>query len=399
MWEIEAGTSLEGATGTGSPLGTRFLIYPQAPFVPGYATPETVWISTPPDHLQAGPADLRMYVRDPIFEKQPYDFPYLPPFVGDIYAPAQAGFDGHFDHLVPGTRQFAAAHAFASVRRVLDIWESYLGHPIVWHFADTYERLEIIPCLEWGNAQSGFGFLELGIDLTPEGKTYPFALNFDVIAHEVGHAILFSLFGVPEGGINEGDFGAFHESSADLISLLSFLNFDSGLDRLLHHCDGNLLILNELNRIAELTGDRQIRLAGNPRRMSEVTGEIHDRSRPFTGAIFDTIVDSFHVRLVQQGLADEQLLHVDIRDVDKDTLRRISEFTASAFRRRPFLFKTALTEARDDVAVVLAGAWPLLVPNSFSFRDAALTVSREADTRKISLVEHLEANFLWRELA
>ncbi len=284
MWEHEAGISLDGATGTGSPLGTRFLIYPQAPYIPGYSNPETVWISTPPDRLQAGPADSRMYVRDPVFEKDPYEFPYLPPFVGDTYAPAEAAFDGHFDHLVPGTRQFVAAHAFASVRRVLDIWESYLGQPITWHFADTYERLEIIPYLDWRNAQSGYGFLELGLDRSETGMTSPFALNFDVIAHEVGHAILFSLFGMPQDGSGGGDFGAFHEASADLISLLSFMNFDSGLDRLLRHCDGNLLVLNELNRIAELTGDRQIRLAGNARRMSEVTDEIHDRSRPFTGA-------------------------------------------------------------------------------------------------------------------
>ena len=38
------------------------------------------------------------------------------------------------------------------------------------------------------------------------GAAYPYALNFDVIAHEVGHAMLFSLFGTPAGGLSEGDF-------------------------------------------------------------------------------------------------------------------------------------------------------------------------------------------------
>ncbi|TIO91994.1 MAG: hypothetical protein E5X90_26140, partial [Mesorhizobium sp.] len=101
-------------------------------------------------------------------------------------------------------------------------------------------------------------------------------------------SILFSLFGVPMEGLRDGDFGPFHEANADLISLLSFLHFDSGMDRLLRHSQANLLVLNELNRIAELTGDRQIRLASNSRKMTEVTEEIHDRSRPFTGAVFDT---------------------------------------------------------------------------------------------------------------
>ena len=36
--------------GTRSSLGTRFLLYPQAPYVSGYDKPEPVWISTPPDN-------------------------------------------------------------------------------------------------------------------------------------------------------------------------------------------------------------------------------------------------------------------------------------------------------------------------------------------------------------
>jgi hypothetical protein len=395
MWGAEQFEPPQRSGESGSTIGTRFLIFPQVPHVSGYEKPETVWISTPPDQLRPGPEDDRMYVCDPLLEKDPYDFPYLPPFVGEIYPPAVAGPDGHFDHLDPQSRQFMAAHAFASVCRVLDIWESYVGKPIVWHFAATYERLEIIPRLEWDNAQSGYGYLELGQDRGPNGQAYPFALNFDVIAHEIGHSILFSLFGMPESGLGETDFAPYHEASADLISLLSFLHFDSGLDRLLRHCNGNLLILNELNRIAELTGDRQIRIASNARRLSEVTGDVHDRSRPFTGAIFDTIVEDFHARLVQGGLADERLLQVAIQRVNDDALGRISDFTALAFRARPFLFKRALTEARDAVAMALARAWPLLDANDLLFENAAPVVVSAAEGQ---LAARLEENFRWREI-
>ncbi len=384
--------------GNGSTLGTRFLIYPQAPYVPGYATPEPVWISTPPGQILTGPEDQRMYVRDPVRDKDPYEYPYLPPFDGDVFPQAQAGPDGHFDHLQPGTREFVAAHAFACVRRVLDIWESYLGRQIPWHFADTYERLEIIPHLDWNNAQSGYGFLELGTHRAADGQQYPYALNFDVIAHEVGHAILFSLFGAPENGLAEGDFFPLHEASADLISLLSFLHFDSGMDRLLRHCDGNLLVLNELNRIAELTDDQQIRLAGNARRLSEVTGEIHDQSRPFTGAIFDAIVDVFHARLVAEALADERLLGLDIRNLDSDLMERINGFTASAFRARPFLFKTALVEARDAVAITVAEAWSRLTPDGLTFESVARTIAEVANERDPQLALLFEESFRWREI-
>lgn len=379
-------------------LGTRFLIYPQAPHVPGYAKPEIVWISTPPDGLQSGPADARMYVRDPVLEKEPYEFPYLPPFVGEIFPAAEAGPDGHFDGIVPESRQFIAAHAFACVRRVLDIWEGYLGEPIVWHFADTYERLEIVPCLEWENAQSGYGFLELGMDYQADGERYPYALNFDIIAHEVGHAILFSLFGAPENPVGQDDFGAIHESSADLISLLSFLHFDTGLDHLLRRTQGNLLTLNELNRIGELAGEQQIRIAGNARKMSEVTSEIHDRSRPFTGAVFDTMLEICYQSLVERGLADERLLEEDLRAFDEATLNRISDVTGRAFRARPFLFKSALTEARDVVGVTLANTWSRLDPFDIRVGSVAEIIVEEAMRLEPAAGRLFEENFRWREI-
>jgi len=391
--------TLDQANDESHSVGTRFLLFPQVPHVVDYGTPETVWISTPPGRIRPGPEDHRIYVRDPLLDKEPYEYPYLPPFVGEIFPPAGPAYDGHFDQIPLNSRQFLAAHVFASVSRVLDIWESYLGRPIVWYFAETYERLEIIPQVDWSNAQSGYGYLELGLDMAPDGRSYPYALNFDVIAHEIGHAILFSLFGTPANGLGAGDFAPFHEASADVISLLSFLHFDSGLDRLLRHCDGNLLVLNELNRIGELIGDRQIRLASNSRRMSEVTDEIHDRSRPFTGAVFDTIVDIYHGNLVREGLADERLLGIDIRDVDEAVLRRISAFTVLAFRARPFLFKSALTQARDDVALALARAWPSLDADNLTFEDAAAAMTEAGDHIAPVLGAKFEENFRWREIS
>jgi hypothetical protein len=390
--------SLNTAEPASLSAGTRFLLYPQAPYLSGYERPETIWLSTSPGQIHPGPEDHRMYVRDPLLNKQPYEYPYLPPFAGAVFPPVQAGFDGHFDQFSVQSRQFIAAHAFASVSRVLDIWESYLGKPILWFFAETYERLEIIPWVDWENAQSGYGYLELGRERGIDGRDHPYALNFDVIAHEVGHTILFSLFGVPTRGLDDGDFGPFHEANADLVSLLSFLHFDSGIDRLLRHCQANLLVLNELNRIAELTGDRQIRLASNARKMSEVSEEIHDRSRPFTGAVFDTLVDLYHAGLVRHGLADERLLGIDIREVGEVDMKRLSTFTRDAFRARPFLFKSELIKARDHVALALAQTWPRLEADNLTFASAAAAVVEVASRIGPAVAAGFEENFRWREI-
>src|SRR6476659_7311686 len=145
-----------------SAFGTRVRLFPQAPFLPGFGEPEVVWLSPSAGTVLPGPADDRLYVVDALDKPGPYKFPYLPPFLGPAYPPVAPGLEGHFDHLAPTSRQFAAVHAYGCVRRVLDIFESYFGRQLQWHFHEGYRRLEVIPLLDWDNAQSGYGFLELG---------------------------------------------------------------------------------------------------------------------------------------------------------------------------------------------------------------------------------------------
>ena len=157
-------------------------------------------------------------------------------------------------------------------------------------------------------------------------------------------------------------------------------------------------MLNELNRIAELTGDRQVRLACNPRKLSEVTSDIHDRSRPMTGAYFDTIVDAFHMILVREGLADERLLEIDLRALDAASLGDISGYTARSFRERPFLFKSALTRARDQVALSLANTWRSVGAEDFQFTDFAMASLAATERTDPALGGKLAENLAWREI-
>ena len=55
-------------------------------------------------------------------------------------------------------------------------------------------------CSEWDNAQPGYGFLEFGYGRRPGGgidHDRPYCENFDVLAHELGHSIIFSQVGFP----------------------------------------------------------------------------------------------------------------------------------------------------------------------------------------------------------
>ena len=139
---------------TGPNLGTRFLLYPQSPSTPGYSKPELVWISAAPDTILPGPQNDRMYVVEPLGHKDPYQYPYLPPFAGPRRPPTEPGPDRHWDHIRPDDPALLGEHLFGCIARVMDVWEGYLGHRVRWHFADSYERLEIIPFVEWDNAHS-----------------------------------------------------------------------------------------------------------------------------------------------------------------------------------------------------------------------------------------------------
>ena len=381
--------------------GTRFLLYPQAPTTPGYDQPELVWISDPRGSILPGPTNERMYVVDPQAAKQPYEYPALPPYTGAVFPVAEPSPDGHFDHIDPASRAFLGVHVFGCVARVLDVWEGYLGHRIQWHFADRYERLEIVPLIEWDNAQSGYGYLEFGYDVAASGDRHPYALNFDVIAHEIGHSILFAEIGLPPEGFRPGpDFVAYHEGVSDLCSLIGMMHFDTALDRLLRRGSGNLLAMNELNAFAELADERQVRIAGNARKMSDVGGEPHDRSRPFTGAIFDTIVQTYHDLAVDRGLVDlpKQTI-TDARDIDTDVAERFKRAFEADYDLKHFQLKGALADARDIVGRALALSWRALDNDRLTFADAGYaTCDALQATGEGAVAETLVECLAWRDI-
>lgn len=375
--------------------GTRFLLYPQAPFSDAFAEPEVVVVSSPAGSLAPGPADNRMYTVFPIGKAEPYGIAptgggdaAMPPWEGDIHPPPEPDDEGHFDYLEPGTPQFEAAHLFGTVRFVLDVWEGYFGHEIPWHSARHYDRIELsmLPSLQ--NAYSGYGFIEMGSNLR-NGEYQPYSLNFDVIAHEVGHALIYSVVGLPDPGTARGEYFAFHESAADLVAMLSSLHFNSLVDDLLLTTSGNLYMFNAINRMAELSANEQIRIAANDVRLRAFAKgwvKEHKLSQPLTGAFFDIFVDIFHEFLMEDGL-----ISPEVEDLS-DQLLATPEYADvmqghfdEAFAADPDGFKSALLEARDILGLYLAETWRRLNADWLDFVDVAetfLQVDAEVNNRR-----------------
>ena len=362
--------------------GTRFRLFPQTPLLKNFEIPEIVWVSKTPAQIGPGPADDRMYVVDAI-DKQPYEFPNMPPFLGDIHPPATANEDGHFDHLEIGTHQFEAAHMYGTLRFVMDIWECYLGHEIEWSFARDYPYLEIIPWLDWNNAHCGYGFIEAGYRKDDDGEKFPLNLNFDVLAHEFGHAMLYSKIGMPEGENTNTSYFAYHEAASDMVAIISVLHFNSVIDRLLSDTHGNLYARNELNRVGEESNTRQIRMASNAKKMTDVPDpniprdqlsykQIHDISLPMTGALFDLLLEIYQYGLVNQGLISPQLDQLSRGPIESDPIlaNRVQQHFDLAYTGQHEGFKKALIDARDYLGQTLALSWEHMSPN-LSFLSSA----------------------------
>jgi hypothetical protein len=295
----------------------------------------------------------------------------LPPYRGPIHFPVCPNDEGHFDTIPVGTRAFAEAHVFGAVRFVLDVWERYFGRRIDWHFARDYRRLEILIQPQIDNAYAGYGFMEIGAHPLPDGSVAAFALNFDVMAHELGHLIIYSTIGLPSRAAVSGEYYGFHESAADLTALIAALHFESLIARLLDETRGNLYVFNELDRFAELAPHDQIRISSNSVKMSGFSAgweDEHALSQPLTGAVFDIIVDIFQELLVERGLIPREIAEATRRVRDEpEQVDVVEPVFDAAYEGRCEEFRAALVDARDYMGATLAETWRRLTADNLSY--------------------------------
>lgn len=366
------------------PRGTRFRLFPQLPTLKEQGDPETVWVSPPPGTVFPGPADARMYVVDPIGKERPYGYyegpgdetyHYGPPWIGPIIPPAEPDEHGHFDHIEFGTPQFLQAHAYGSIRFTLDIWQEYFGRGIGWHFADSRQRLEIVFLPGLDNAYAGYGSIEIGSFRTSSGDWLEFGLSFDVVSHETGHLIVYGEVGLPDGSPLHGELFGFHESCADMVSLISLMHFKSALTGVLEASRGNLYSYNRLNRFGEVSDLDQLRLASNPLTLYDFADgwvNEHDLAQPLTGALFDIWVDVFHEDLLRRGLIPAELEDFSDRlEGDPSYHQVIQPQFDRAYERNPEGFAVCLAQARDYMGRALAHCWSSLRPARLDYAEVS----------------------------
>ncbi|WP_051236891.1 hypothetical protein [Paenibacillus pinihumi] len=402
--------------------GTRFMIYPQNKKLKGFEQPEVVYINLPPGSIQVGPEDDRMYVVD---AKDKHEYRIVgegPRYSGPRFPPVQPNEEGHFDHIHPDDRAFSSTVMYATVRRVLDIWEDYFGEDIKWFFHEAFNKLELIPRVEWNNAQSGNGFLEFGFACKEvvERKCVeldynnPYCENFDVLAHEMGHTIKNSIIGWPQHQEETEEYHGHHEAFGDLIAIVSVMHFDTVIEYLLSHTKGNLFSKNELSRVGELDQSHEIRMAFNDKKMSEIqpifderTGrwvrEEHELSKPFTGGAFDVLVDLFQLNLIEKGLIAKELgeraYETHFQHVTQEEKNKIQQEFEQCYQGKEREFKDALLDARDYFGRLMASAWRKTEPNDFYYWNVVENMIRaDQELSNGKYEQTIRDCFVWREI-
>ncbi|MEN8157819.1 MAG: hypothetical protein ABFS10_12785 [Bacteroidota bacterium] len=203
--------------------------------------------------------------------------------------------------------EFDAIHTFTIVRQVLTMFRRALNRNKItqnfnWYWGSepiyVYPRAGIEANAFYSRTDKALRFYYFhpsGNELNPLIYT---CRSFDIVAHEVGHAVLDSL--KPDFLSNSWhpQTGGLHESFGDLSAIFTMLAQMDVCEAIIVESKADLHSKTFFPVLAEQFGeglgrDMGLRNADNDLKLSDVSTQVHDISRVFTGAIYDILADFF----------------------------------------------------------------------------------------------------------
>jgi len=370
----------------------------QDPLAGDRAGPVTVALPVPAERLQRGPRGHRFHVVDVALGRLEARRPVILHDPPDPWTYVDRWAEKPTDRLA-GDRAFRAQNVYAVAAHTLALFEQHLGRPVPWHWGSP--QLFLVPealtrpvaCYSREHRAVLFGRkTALG-----DAPSVHASLSFDVIAHEVSHAVLDGLRPrYTDPGLS--DPLAFHEALADLVAMLSVFtvpgaardlllledaaageDHDPARIRIPEDPEGRTrwLVKSPLHRLGEQLGAARGRQGEEPPalRWSVVLepGEAwkadhqpHRRAEVLVAAFLQTLVTMWAGRL-DQLRADQDGLDVD--RVAEEGVKSARHLLAMLLRALDYLPPVDLTFA-DVVDAVLTADARLAPDDEYGYRTA-----------------------------
>lgn len=203
--------------------------------------------------------------------------------------------------------EFDAVHTFTIVRQVLTMLRRALNRMQItqnfnWFWGSepiqVYPRAGLDANAYYNRQEKALRFFYFHPSGDESNPLIYSCRSFDIVAHEVGHAALDSLKPEWLSSSWHPQTGGLHEAFGDLTAIFTMLAQMDVCESIIVESKADLHTKTFFPALAEQFGEALgrsmgLRNADNDLKMSEVSTEVHDISRVFTGAIYDILADFF----------------------------------------------------------------------------------------------------------
>ena len=172
--------------------------------------------------------------------------------------------------------------------------------------------------------------------------------SLDIVAHETGHGILDAL--QPDWLLSSSppQTGGLHEAFGDLTSLFLVLSQLDQVEFIVAETKADLHFRNIVAAMGEQFGSalgrpNGLRNLDNNLKLSEVSNEVHEISKVFTGGAYDVLSDAFTARRQPRTRDDAEVLY--------DVGRKMAALTIQAFAAAPSSAATFADVAREMIRI------------------------------------------------
>lgn len=275
---------------------------------------------------------------------------------------------------------FDAVHTYTVVRQVLTMYQRALQKKLGWQWNTGTNTTPISVFPHAGETANAFySRQEKALKFfffrpAGAGAGTPFVhtcRSLDIVAHETGHAVLdamkpgwLSFFSPPQTG-------GLHESFGDLTSIFLVLSQLDQVEYIVAETKADLHQKNILASVAEQFGTalgrpNGLRNADNDLKLSEVTNEVHDISKVFTGGVYDVLADAFSASRKPRNKDDAEVLY--------DVGKRLTALTLTAIDASPNANATYADVAKQMIKVAKNDpdtypGYDTFIKNQFTLRE------------------------------